>query len=129
MAILAPCAVQFTNMHFAMSTAECDEPRTTTANAPPLLFEATPVAPQATVTELLVKTQFRTLRLDRATLLTYTAPPPPLARPGRVDDELVKTEQLKKVEFKMKKTRLVPPNDSLFGGDIKPEVNSETWAE
>jgi hypothetical protein len=49
------------------------------ATAPPLLKEGRPVAPLATVTVQLLNVDSITLKLVRAALLAYTAPPPPFA--------------------------------------------------
>ncbi len=92
-------------------------------------MEDAPVAPQATVTELLLKLELLTLKFDRATLFEYTAPPPPLAVPGRTDVELVSAEQLTKLEFNMITVRLDPVNVGTFVGSSEPSMNSETWGE
>lgn len=127
LAMLDPCAVQLIKLLEVTSATDCKEPATSTASAPPLLFDTAPVAPQATVTELLSKTQSRTLKFDRATLFTYAAPPPPLARPGRVEVELVSAAQFRKVEFKMLTVRPDPLTPGGCGDDSRPEANSETW--
>ena len=68
------------------------------------------------------------MKFDRAMLLTYTAPPPPLTRLGRDEVELVNAEQIENAEFKMRTVRPFPLNFSTCGGDFKPEVNSDSWA-
>ena len=100
-----------------------------TAKAPPLLLEGTPVAPQATVTELLVKLELLTFKYDSATLFAYTAPPPPLAVPGRTEVESVSAEHSKKLEFKMRTVTLVPVKDSTLGGKSEPEEKKDNWGE
>ncbi len=86
------------------------------------------MAPHATATELLLKLEWLTLKFNRATLLAYTAPPPPLAEPGRTDVELVSAEHSKKLEFEIRKVRLVPAKIGAFGGNSEPPMNSDTWA-
>ena len=91
-------------------------------------MEGAPVAPHATATELLLKLELLTLKLNSATLLAYTAPPPPLAEPGRTDVELVSAEHSTKSEFEIKKVRLVPAKIGAFGGNSEPPMNTDTWA-
>jgi len=77
---------------------------------PPLLLEGEPLAPIATVTEQLLNADDCRLTFANATLLAYTAPPPPLAVPGGTAVELVKDEHAVKLELKMKNVRLNPAN-------------------
>ena len=100
-----------------------------TAKAPPLLLEGTPVAPQATVTELLLKLELLTFKYDSATLFAYTAPPPPLAVPGRTEVESVSAEHPEKLEFKMRTVTLVPAKASALGGKSEPAENRDNWGE
>ena len=126
--MLAPRDVQLKKVHDVITTTELLDPETSTATAPPLLLEGAPVAPHATATELLLKLELLTLKFNRATLLAYTAPPPPLAEPGRTDVELVRAEHSKKLEFDMRTVRLVPVRIGAFGGNSEPPMNSDTWA-
>ena len=124
--MFAPRAAQLMKLQDEMATTEMFEPGHSTANAPPLLLEGVPVAPQATVTELLLKLQLLVLKFDRATLFAYTAPPPPLATPGRTDVELVLAEQLAKLEFKIITVKLNPVKFIALDDFSDPPVNSET---
>jgi hypothetical protein len=109
-----------------------------TDTPPPLLMEAgKPInkgkplmkAPIATVTEQLLNDDDCMLTLANATLLVYTAPPPPLAVPGTTDVELVKAEHAVKLELEMKNVRLNPANFSAWGGWSAVPLNSDTWGE
>ena len=79
---LAPIAAQWMKLHFDTATTVRLDPAASTARAPPLLLNTNPVAPHATDTLLLLKMQLSTLKRERATPRTYTAPPPPLVEPG-----------------------------------------------
>ncbi len=69
------------------------------------------------------------LTLANATLLAWTAPPPPLALPGRTDGELVNAKHAVKLELKMKNVRLNPANLSAWGGWSTVLMNVDTWGE
>jgi hypothetical protein len=92
-------------------------------------LEGTPVAPQATVTELLLKLQLLTFKYDSATLFAYTAPPPPLAMPGRTEVELESAEPSRKLEFKIRTVTFVPAKASALGGKSEPSENRDNWGE
>jgi hypothetical protein len=123
--MFAPPAVQLTKLQDEMATTEMFEPGNSTASAPPQLLEGVPVAPQATVTELLLKLQLLALKFDRATLFVYTAPPPPLAVPGRTDVELVSPEHLSKLEFEITTCKLNPVKFMALEDFNDPRTNSE----
>jgi hypothetical protein len=71
-----------------------------------------------------------TLKLVRAALLAYTAPPPPFASPSRPDDEFENTEHRKKREFDIRTVTLDPlvPSTPLEGSN-RPVMKLDTWAE
>jgi hypothetical protein len=97
-----------------------------TDTPPPLLFEGDPTAPIATVTEQLLNDDDCRLTSANATLLAYTAPPPPLAFPGRTDLEFVTAEQAEKLEIRMENVRLDPASFSAWGGWSQVASNSDT---
>ena len=68
-----------------------------TDTPPPLLLEGAPLAPIATTTEQLLDDDGCTMTFANATLLAYTAPPPPLAAPGTTDVELETDEHAVKL--------------------------------
>jgi len=94
-----------------------------------VLLDDTPVAPQATVTELLLKLQLLTFKYDSAMLFAYTAPPPPLAMPGRTEVESVSAEHSRKLEFKIRTVTFVPAKASAMGGKSEPTENRDNWGE
>jgi hypothetical protein len=96
---------------------------------PPLLLDGDPTVPIATVTEQLLNDEDCRLMFANATLLAYTAPPPPLAMPGSTDVELVKAEHEKKLELMMRRVKLNPANFSALGGRSTVPPNEETWGE
>ena len=98
-----------------------------TDTPPPLLLEGEPLAPIATVTEQLLNDDDCMLTLANATLLAYTAPPPPLAVPGTTDVELVKAEHAVNLELQIKNVRLNPANFSAWGGWSTLPSNVDTW--
>ena len=67
--MFAPLAEQLVKLQDEMATTESLKHGSSTANAPPLLLEGTPVAPLATRTELPLKRHSLTLMLDKAALL------------------------------------------------------------
>jgi hypothetical protein len=88
-----------------------------TDTPPPLLLEAgKPIAPIATTTEQLLNDDDCRLTFANATLLAYTAPPPPLAAPGTTDVELVTAEHAVKLQLEMRNVTLNPANFSAWGG-------------
>ncbi len=88
---------------------------TSNDTAPPLLFEAVPTAPIATVTEQLLNSDECRLTLESATLMAYTAPPPPLAVPGGTDAELVTAQHKEKLEFRISNEKLNPVKIGAVG--------------
>ena len=82
-----------------------------------------------TVKELLLKLQLLTFKYDSATLFAYTAPPPPLAVPGRTEVESVSAEHSRKLEFKMRTVTLVPAKGRAMGGKSEPAENRDNWGE
>jgi hypothetical protein len=74
------------NLQDESATREDADTPASTANAPPLLKEDNPVLPNATVTRLSVNVDSVTLKLVRAALCAYIAPPPLLASLRRPDD-------------------------------------------
>jgi hypothetical protein len=101
-----------------------------TDTPPPLLFEAgKPIAPIATTTEQLLNDDDCSLTLANATLLAYTAPPPPLDAPGTTDDEFVAAEHAVKLQLDMENVTLNPVNFGAWGGCITLLKNVDTWGE
>jgi hypothetical protein len=100
-----------------------------TDTPPPLQLEGTPTVPIATTTEQLLNDDDRTLTFVNATLLAYTAPPPPLAVPGTTDVELVTAEHAVKLQLEMRNVTLKPANLGNWGGSSAPLMNVETWGE
>jgi hypothetical protein len=99
-----------------------------TDTPPPLLFEAgKPTVPIATTTEQLLNDDDCRLTLVNATLLAYTAPPPPLAAPGTTDVELVTAEHAVKLHLDMENVTLNPANFGAWEGCITLLKNVETW--
>ena len=127
--ILAPLAVQFKKLQDEIRTAELCDPGNSTASAPPLLLEGTPLLPNATYTELPMKLQSIALKLDITMLLAYTAPPPPLDVPGRTDVEVVNALHSMKFEFEMMTVKLNPTKLVELGEDNRPFLNSDTCGE
>ena len=100
-----------------------------TETPPPLLLEGEPLAPIATTTEQLLNDDDCTLTFANATLLAYTAPPPPLAAPGTTDVELVTAEHAVKLQLDMENVTLNPANIGAWGGCSTPPMNVDTWGE
>ena len=101
-----------------------------TDTAPPLLFEGWPLALLATVTAQLLKVDDCRLKFQNAALLAYTAPPPPLAIPGRTDAGLVIAEHSVKLEFRIKIVKLNPANvGGCWEGLNTFAQNKDTWGE
>jgi hypothetical protein len=99
-----------------------------TANAPPLLKEDKPVLPNATVTRLSVNVDSVTLKLVRAALLAYIAPPPPLASSRRPDDAFEVAEHWENKDFDIETVRLNPVALFLVSDDSNtPSLKLETW--
>ena len=87
-----------------------------TDTPPPLLLVGIPLAPIATTIEQLLNDDDCTLIFANATLLAYTAPPPPLAAPGTTDVELVTAEHAVKLQLNMENETLNPTNFGAWGG-------------
>ncbi len=100
-----------------------------TDTPPPLLLEGEPLAPIATTTEQLLNDDDCRLTLVNATLLAYTAPPPPLDAPGTTDDEFVAAEHAVKLQLDMENVTLNPANFGAWGGCITLLKNVDTWGE
>jgi len=100
-----------------------------TAKAPPLLKEGRPVAPLATDTMLLLNVHSVTLKLVRAALFAYTAPPAPFASPSRPDNALENTEHAEKWDFDIRTVKLNPLTRTPTEGSNTPLLKSETWGE
>jgi hypothetical protein len=122
-------AEQFQKVFDDNTTEALLPPGISTDTPPPLLLEGGPLAPIATVTEQLLNDDDCMLTLANATLLAYTAPPPPLAVPGTTDVEFVKAEHAVKLELEMKNVRLNPANFSAWGGWSAVPMNANTWGE
>jgi hypothetical protein len=124
--ISAPLAWQFENTQPDTATAELFDPGASTDSAPPLLVEVNPVAPLATVTELLLNVEEVTKTVDKDTLRTYKAPPLPFVEPGRIADANDRAEHSAKLQFKTETVKLKPSdwvslcskNMSLSNNDI-----------
>jgi hypothetical protein len=122
--------VQLKNLQDDIATEEYFEPPASTAKAPPLLKEGSPVVPLATVTVLPLNVDSVTLKLVRAALLAYNVPPPPFASPGRADDEFENTEHCKKWDFDVRTVTLNPLAPSTpTEGSNRPCLKLETWGE
>ena len=102
-----------------------------TDTPPPLLLEAgKPTVPIATTTEQLMNDDDSMLTFANATLLAYTAPPPPLAAPGTTDVELVTAEHAVKLQLNMENETLNPANCGAWGGcSSTPPMDVDTWGE
>jgi hypothetical protein len=96
--------------------------------APPLQFDGTPLAPLATLTVQLIKVEERNVTFEKATLLRYTAPPPPVAVPGRTAVEFVRAEHAMKLELKASKVKLNPTKLGAIVEAITPATNSTNWS-
>jgi hypothetical protein len=127
--MFTPLAEQLVKLQDEMATTESLEHGSSAANAPPLLLEGTPVAPLATRTELPLKWHSLTLMSDKAALLAYTAPPPPLAVPGRTDVESVDAVHSLKLHFMTTTVKLNPVEFIERGADSKPSLNSFTCGD
>jgi hypothetical protein len=125
----APLAEQFQKVLDDNTTEALLPPGISTDTPPPLLLEGKPTAPIATVTEQLLNDDDSMLTLAKTTL-AWTAPPPPLAVPGRTDAEMVKAEHVVKLELSMKNAKLNPANFSAWRGwsTVLP-LNVDTWGE
>jgi hypothetical protein len=129
--ILAPPALQFSKLLREITT-ESAASKASAANAPPLLEDDKPVAPEATLTVLLMKVDMVTLKLVIATLFAYVAPPPPIADPRRPDVALENAEHREKWDSDIRTVRLEPVDlSSTSGGKgcSRPSMKSETWGE
>jgi len=129
--MLAPPALQFSKLLREITTENVAS-RASTANAPPLLEDDKPVAPEATLTVLLMKVDMVTLKLVIATLFAYVAPPPPFASPGRTDVALENAEHWEKLDSDIRTVRLEPVDLSSAPGGKgcdRPSSKSETWGE
>jgi hypothetical protein len=126
--LLDPSAAQLKNVQDESATREDADSPASTANAPPLLKEDKPVLPNATVTRLSVNVDSVTLKLVRAALLAYNAPPPPLASLRRPDDAFEVAEHWENKDFDIKTLRLNPVE--LFrvsDNSNTPSLKLETW--
>jgi hypothetical protein len=103
-----------------MIAAEFWDSKTSTASAPPLLLDVTPVAPHATSTELLSKVVLLMLKFDKATLSRYTEPPPPSAEPGRTEEDTAWAEHRKKLLPEMITSKFDPDVFALCRGENIP---------
>jgi hypothetical protein len=122
--------VQLKNLQDDIATEDDFGSPASTAKAPPLLKEGSPVVPLATVTVLPLNVDSMTLKLVRAALLAYNVPPPPLASPGRADDEFENTEHCKKWDFDIRTVTLDPLAPSTpTEGSNRPCLKLETWGE
>jgi hypothetical protein len=128
----APLAEQFQKVLDDNTTEALLPSGISTDTPPPLLLEGgKPTALIATVTEQLLNDDDCMLTLANATLLAWTAPPQPLAVPGRTDFEVVDAEHAVKLELKMKNVRLYPASFSAWGGrsTVIVSLNADTWGE
>ena len=128
--LLDPSAAQLKNLQDESATREDADSPASTANAPPLLKEDKPVLPNATVTRLSVNVDSITLKLVKAALLAYTAPPPTFASPRRPDEAFETTEHCKKWDFDIRTVTLNPLAPSTpTEGSNRPCLKLETWGE
>jgi hypothetical protein len=126
--LLDPSAAQLKKLQDESATIEDADLPASTANAPPLLKEDKPVLPNATVTRLSVNVDSVTLKLVRAALLAYIAPPPPLASSGRPDDAFEVAEHWENKDFDIRTLRLNPVTSfDLSEGINTPSLKLETW--
>ena len=100
-----------------------------TETPPPQLMEGEPLAPIATTTEQLLNDDNCRFTFANATLLAYTAPPPPLAALGTTDVELVTAEHAVKLQLDMENVTLNPANFGIWKGCSTPPRNEDTWGE
>jgi hypothetical protein len=129
--MLAPPALQLSKLLREIATENVAS-RASTDNAPPLLEDDRPVAPEATLTVLLMNVEMVTLKLVMAALFAYVAPPPPFASPGRTDVALENAEHWEKLDLDIKTVRLKPIDlSAALGGKgcSRPSLKSETWGE
>jgi hypothetical protein len=101
----APTALQLSKLLREIATSENVVLEASMDNAPPLLKDDKPVA---TLTKLLMKVHWITLKFVMATLFAYVAPPPPFASPGRTDDALENAEHWEKLDVDIRTVRLEP---------------------
>ncbi len=126
----APLAEQFQNMLDGKITEALLAIGTSTDTPPPLLLDAgEPTAPIATVTKQLLNDDECIVIFEYATLLAYTAPPPPLAIPDGTDVELVTAEHAAKLQLIMNNVKLDPANFSAGVGRNEVKRKTETWGE
>jgi hypothetical protein len=126
----APLAEQFQNVLDDNKTEALLLPLgISTDTPPPLLLEGRPTVPIATTTEQLLNDDDCSLTLANATLLAYTAPPPPLAAPGTTDVELVTAEHAVKLQLDTENVTLDPANFGACGGCSTPLRNTDTCGE
>jgi hypothetical protein len=130
--IPAPTAEHFVKIVELIDTEALLALGISTDTPPPLLLEGTPEkAPVATVTEQLLNEDDCTLTFANATLLAYTAPPPPLDAPGTTDADLVDAEHAVKLQLEMENVKLNPDKFSAWGGfsGLPEPMNEDTWGE
>jgi hypothetical protein len=108
------------NLHFNTATTLLPDPAASTASAPPLLLAIDPVAPHATEILLFLKLHCSTMRCDKATPLTNTAPPPPLVEPGLLGHDKAAPEHDEKLESKMETVRSSPLDAAARSSERKP---------
>jgi hypothetical protein len=100
-----------------------------TDTPPPQLLEGEPLAPIATTTEQLLNDDDCRFTFANATLLAYTAPPPPLVTPGATDFALVTAEHAVKLQLDTENVTLNPANFGILRGCSTPILNADTWGE